>query len=243
MFPILHTFIHFRIVSSHVSRSLSAPPVLIAKEVKAPCVAAPKKPPKRKRKQKRDEDDIALLEFAREKIREQWKHLAAKACTYKQQEARLEIDIRHHQLTLPKELFLDLAFYAFKKDSTATLLKHFQAGMLTEPTADEIYVCCSRRQLQPQHGNPIRKVIEEGKKVLEVARKGHFAVVFNNDVMVFLPWNPEMTVSSVIQMIMRVVCARSGGSAMAMHRNTVLKEGRLCDLGLRAGSTLAVIPL
>ena len=242
MFPILHTFIHFRIASSHVSRSLSAPPVLTAKEAKAPCVAAPRKT-KRKRKQKPDEDDITLLEFAREKIREQWKHLAAKACTYKQQEARLEIDIRHHQLTLPKELFLDLAFYAFKKDSTATLLKLFQAGMLTEPTDDEIYVCCSRRQLQPQHGNPIRKVIEEGKKVLEVARKGHFAAVFNNDVMVFLPWNPEMTVSSVIQMIMRVVCARSGGSAMAMHRNTVLKEGRLCDLGLRAGSTISVIPL
>ena len=242
MFPTLHTFIHFRIVSSHVSRSFSAPPVLTAKEAKAPCVAAPRKPPKRKRKQKRDEDDIALLEFAREKIREQWKHLAAKACTHSQQEANREIDVRHHQLTLPTETFLDLAFYAFKKDSASTLLKLFQAGVLTQPTDDEIYVCCSRRQLQPQHGNPIRKVIEEGKKVLEVARKGHFAVVFNNDVMVFLPWNPEMTVSSVIQMIMRVVCARSGGSAMAMHRNTVLKEGRLCDLGLKAGSTLAVIP-
>ena len=243
MFPILHTFIHFRIVSSHVSRSLSAPPVLIAKEAKAPCVAAPRKPPKRKRKQKRDEDDIALLEFAREKIREQWKHLAAKACTHSQQEANREIDVRHHQLTLPTEIFLDLAFYAFKKDSASTLLKLFQAGVLTQPTDDEIYVCCSRRQLQPQHGNPIRKVIEEGKKVLEVARKGHFAVVFNNDVMVFLPWNPEMTVSSVIQMIMRVVCPRSCGSAIAMHRNTTLREGRLGDLGFRAGSTLAVIPL
>ena len=183
------------------------------------------------------------MEFAKEKIREQWKHLAAKACTHSQQEANREIDVRHHQLTLPTEIFLDLAFYAFKKDSASTLLKLFQAGVLTQPTDDEIYVCCSRRQLQPQHGNPIRKVIEEGKKVLEVARKGHFAVVFNNDVMVFLPWNPEMTVSSVIQMIMRVVCPRSCGSAIAMHRNTTLREGRLGDLGFRAGSTLAVIPL
>ena len=143
----------------------------------------------------------------------------------------------------PQKFLLDLAFYAFKQDSASTLLKLFQAGVLTQPTDDEIYICCSRRQLQPQHGNPIRKVIEEGKKVLEVARKGHFAVVFNNDVMVFLPWNPEMSVSSVIQMIMRVVSPRSCGSAMAMHQNTVLREGRLGDLGFRAGSTLAVIPL
>ena len=243
MFPILHTFIHFRIVSSHVSRSLSAPPVLSAKEAKAPCVAALRKPPKRKRKQKRDKDDIALLEFAREKIREQWKHLAAKACTHSQQEARLEIDVRHHQLTLPTEIFLDLAFYAFKKDSASTLLKLFQAGVLTQPTDDEIYVCCSRRQLQSQHENPIRKVIEEGRKVLEVAAKGRFAVVFNNDIIVFLQWDPEATVSNVIQKIMHVVRPGSCANAIAMHRNTPLREGRLCDLGLRAGSTISVIPL
>ena len=86
-------------------------------------------------------------------------------------------------------------------------------------------------------------MIEEGKKVLEVIRKGDIAVIFNNDVMVFLPWNPEMTVSSVIQMVMRVVCPRSDGNAIAMQRNTILREGRLGDLGFRAGSTLAVIPL
>ena len=245
MFPILHTFIHFRIVSSHVSRSFSAPPVLTAKEAKASCVAAPRKT-KRKRKQKPDEDDITLLEFAREKTREQWSHLAAKVCKHSQQEARLERDVRHHQLTLPKSLFLDLAFYAFKKDSASTsaLLKLFQAGVLTEPTDDEIYVCCSRRQLQSQHENPIRKVIEEGRKVLEVAAKGRFGVVFNNDVIVFLHWDPGATVSNVIQKIMHVVRPGSCANAIAMHRNTPLRAGStLAANGLRAGSTLAVNPL
>ena len=245
MFPTQHTFIHFRLVPLYVSRSVSAPPVLTSKEAKVAGAANPRKA-KRKRQQKPDEDDIVFASFASLKIREQWSFLAAKLCKHSQQEARLERDVRHHQLTLPKSLFLDLAFYAFKKDSASTsaLLKLFQAGVLTEPKDDEIYVCCSRRQLQSQHENPIRKVIEEGRKVLEVAAKGRFAVVFNNDVIVFLQWDPEATVSNVIQKIMHVVRPGSCANAIAVHRNTPLRAGStLAANGLRAGSTLAVNPL
>ena len=242
MFPILHTFIHFRIVSSHV-RSLSAPPVLTSGKIDAPSAAASKRR-KRKRRQKVDADAVAIDEFAKERIREQWGLLAHKFCTHIQQTARLDSDLRHHQLTLPRELFLDIAFYAFqKKDSAKALLQLYQAGVLTEPVNDEVWICCSKRQLRQKTGNPIRKLIEEGKKVLEASRKGHFGIVFNNAVIVFLQWNPDLTVSAVIQKVVQVLCPQGCGEAIAMHRHTILKEGNLGDLGLTAGCTIAVIPV
>ena len=173
MFPILHTFIHFRIVSSHV-RSLSAPPVLTSGKIDPPnAAAATKSRPKvkRKRRPKVDADAIAIDEFAKERIREQWGLLAHKFCTHIQQTARLDSDLRHHQLTLPRQLFLDIAFYAFQKDSARALLKLYQAGVLTEPVNDEVWICCSRRQMRQKTRNPIRKLIEEGEKVLEASRK------------------------------------------------------------------------
>ena len=245
MFPILHTFIHFGIAPLHASRSLSAPPVLTSREAKAPRVPNPRKA-KIKRKQKiPDADDDAIKAFAKERIREQWSYLASKACKNSPRQARLEVNMRRHQFILPKNLFLDLAFYAFQQESAAsTLITLFQEGVLTEPIAHEVHICCSRRQLQRKHGNPIRKVIEEGKKLLEVAQRDHFAVVFNNDIIIYLLWNPEMTVSAVIQKIMQVVVIpESSDKAIAMHRNTTLREGKLGDLGLTAGSTIAIIPV
>ena len=243
MLPVLHTFIHFRIVSSHASRSLSAPPVLISSHAKAPCMARPGKH-KRKRRQKPDADTIVIEDFARETIKEKWKLLAARFCQHSRQAARSDLDRRHHQLTLPKELFLDVAFYAFQKDSNKALLKLFQAGVLTEPVDDEVWICCSRRQLQQKHWNPVRKLLEEGKKALEAARTGHFRIVFNSAVIIFLQWNSDLTVSAVIHKVMQVLCQRGCAHAIAMHRNTTLRgESKLGVLGLRAGCTLAVTPL
>ena len=241
MFPILHTFIHFRIVSSHV-RSLSAPPVLTSKQAEAPSAAATKKR-KRKRRQKVDADAIAIDEFAKERIREQWRFLATRLCKHSQQTARLDFDLREHQLTLPTKLFLDVAFYAFQGDSAKALLKLFQIGVLTLPTEEEIYICCSRRQLREKHC-PINKLIEQSKQVLESARKGHFAILFNNAIMLSLQWNPDLTVSAVIQKVMQAVYPRGGhGDAIAMHRNTTLREGKLSENGLRAGCTISVFPV
>ena len=245
MLPVLHTFIHFRVVPLHASRSLSAPPVLVSRWREKARRVTPTKKARRKRKHKEsDADAITFKEFARTKIREQWSYLATEACKASQQKAKLEVNVRRHQLTLPKDLFLDLAFYAFHRESAAsTLLKLFQTGVLTEPTDHEVHIYCSRRQLQQKHDNPIRKVIEGGKKSLEVAQKGHFAVAFRNEIIILLQWNPELTVSALIRKIMHLVCPWSRGEAMAMHRNTILKEGELGDLGLRAGSTLAIIPM
>ena len=154
------------------------------------------------------------------------------------------MDRRHHQLTLPKELFLDVAFYAFQKDSNKALLKLFQAGVLTEPVDDEVWICCSRRQLQQKHWNPVHKLIEEGKKALEVARTVHFGIVFNGVVGMLLQWDSDLTVSAVIHKVMQVLCPRGRGHAIAMHRNTTLRgESKLGVLGLKAGCTLAVTPL
>ena len=243
MFPVLHTFIHFRIVSSHASRSLSAPPVLISNHAKAPCKARPRKL-KRQRRLKPDADTIAIKDFARETIREKWRLLVARFCQHSQQMARSDSELRHHLLTLPKELFLDVAFYAFQNDSAQALIKLFQAGVLTEPVNDEVWICCSRRQLQQKHGNPVRKMIEESKKVLEAARLGHFGIVFNSAVVMFLRWNSDLTVSAVTHKVMQVFCPRDRGPAIAMHRNTTLRgESKLGVLGLRAGCTLAVTPL
>ena len=156
----------------------------------------------------------------------------------------MEVNVRRHQLTLPKDLFLDLAFYAFhQKSASSTLLQLFRDGVLTEPTKDEVHIYCSRKQLRQGCENPIRKVIEGGKKALEVAQKGHFAVSFRNEVVILLQWNPELTVSALIQKIMQLMCPRTRAEAMAMHRNTILKEGKLSELGLRAGSTLEIIPV
>ena len=241
MLPVLHTFIHFRIVASHV-RCLSAPPVLTSGKIDAPSAALSKKR-KRKRRPKVDADAVAIDEYAKERVREQWRLLAHKFCAHTQQTARLDSDFRHHQLTLPRELFLDIAFYTFQKDSARTLLKLYQAGTLTEPVNDEVWICCSRRQLRQKTGNPIRKVIEEGKKVLEASRKGHFGIVFNNAVIVFLKWNADLTVSTVIQKIVQILCPQGCGETIAMHRHTILKDGKFGDLGLTAGCTIAVIPV
>ena len=243
MLPVLRTFIHFRTVSPHTSRSLSAPPVLISNHAKAPCIARPSKL-KQKRRQKPDADTIAIEDFTRETIKEKWSLLVARFCQHSRQAARSDLDRRHHQLTLPKELFLDVAFYAFQKDSSKALLKLFQAGILTEPVNDEVWICCSRRHLQQKHRNPVRKLIEEGKKALEVARTGHLGIVFNSAVMIFLQWNSDLTVSAVIHKVMQVLCPRGRAHAIAMHRNTTLRgESKLGVLGLRAGCTLAVTPL
>ena len=245
MLPVLHTFIHFRIMPLHFSRSLSAPPVLVSKWREQALRVTRRKKARRKRKQKEpDEDAITIEEFAKAKIGEQWSYLATAACKASQQKAKMEVNVRRHQLTLPKHLFLDLAFYAFhQKSATPTLLKLFQAGVLTEPMDHEVHIYCSRRQLQQRHENPIRKVIEEGKKSLEVARKGLFVVSFRYEIIILLQWIPELKVSALIQKIMQLMCPWSRGEAMAMHRNTILKEGELGDLGLRAGSTVAIIPV
>ena len=243
MLPVLRTFIHFPIVSSHASRSLSAPPVLISNHAKAPCMARPRKL-KRKRRQKPDADTIVIEDFARETIKEKWRLLVARLCQHSRQAARSDLDRRHHQLTLPEELFLDVAFYAFQKDSSRALLKLFQAGILTEPVNDEVWINCSRRQLQQKIRNPVRKLIEEGKKALEVALKGHFGIVFNSAVTMYLQWNEDLTISAVIHRVMQVLCPRGRGHAFAMHRHTTLRgESKLGVLGLRAGCTLAVTPL
>lgn len=229
----------------HFPRSLSAPPVLVSKWGEKALHVTSKKKAKRKRTQKEpDADALTIKEFAKAKLGEQWSYLAAKACKASQQKAKMEVNVRRHQLTLPKDLFLDLAFYAFhQKLATSTLLKLFEAGVLIEPTDQEVHIYCSRRQLQQRHENPIHKVIEGGKKSLEVAQKGHYVVLFRNEIFILLQWNPELTVSTLIQKIMELMCPKSRAGAMAMHRNTILKEGKLGDLGLRAGSTLAVIPV
>ena len=245
MLPVLRTFIHFPVVPLHFPRSLSAPPVLVSKWGEKALHVTSKRKAKRKRKRKEpDADAITIEEFAKAKLAEQWSYLATKACKASQQKAKMEVNVRRHQLTLPKDLFLDLAFYAFHENSRAsTLVKLFDSGVLIEPTDHEVHIYCSRQQLQQRHENPIRKVIEGGKKALEVAQKGHFAVSFKNEVIILLQWNPELTVSALIQKIMQLMCPRTRAEAMAMHRNTILKEGKLSDLGLRAGSTLAVIPM
>ena len=245
MFPVLNTFIHFRVVPLHFPRSLSAPPVIASKGDEKALRETSKKKAKRKRMQKEpDADAITIEEFAKAKLGEQWSYLATKACKASQQKAKMEVNVRRHQLTLPKDLFLDLAFYAFhQKSRTSTLVKLFEAGVLIEPTDHEVHIYCSRRQLQQRHENPIRKVIEGGKKSLEVAKKGHFAVLFRNELLILLQWNPELTVSVLIEKIMQLMCPRTRAEAMAMHRNTILKEGKLNELGLRAGSTLEIIPV
>ena len=86
MLPVVHTFIHFRIAAPHV-RSLSAPPVLTSKQAEAPIATAAAKKRKRKRRQKVDADAIAIDEFAKERIREQWTFLAAKLCKHNHQTA------------------------------------------------------------------------------------------------------------------------------------------------------------
>ena len=243
MLPILHTFIHFRITASRRVRCLSAPPVLTSKPAQAPRAAAAAKKRKRKRRQKVDADTVAFDEFAKERIREQWGFLATKLCEHSQQTARLDFDLRMHQLTLPTKLFLDVAFYAFQGDAGKALLKLFQVGVLTQPTEEQIYICCSRRQLREKHC-PINRLIEQCKKVLESARKGHFAILFNNAIMLSLQWNPDLTVSAVIQKVMQAVYPRGGhGDALAMHRNTTLREGKLSENGLRAGCTISVFPV
>ena len=245
MLPVLHTFIHFRIVPFHFARSLSAPAVMVSRWSEKAHRATPTKKARRKRKQKEpDADVITIEEFAKAKIGEQWNYLARKACKASQQKAKMEANVRRRQLTLPKDLFLDLAFYAFHQKSTsATILSLFQAGVLTEPTDQEVHIYCSRQQLKQRSENPIRELIEGGKKCFEAAQKGYFSVSFKNEIIILLQWNPELTVSALIRKIMHLMCPWSHGKAMAMHRNTILKEGVLGDFGLRAGSTIAVIPL
>ena len=240
MLPVLHTFIHFRIVASR-ARSLSAPPILTSGNISAPSAAATKKRKRKRRQKARDADALAIGEFAKERIREQWWLLAHKFCAQSQQAACLSSNLRKHQLTLPRQLFLDVAFYAFEKDSAKALLKLYQAGILTEPVQDEVWICCSKRQLAEFHA--IRKLIEEGKTVLEASRKGHFGIVFDNALVIFLQWNPDLTVSAVIQKVVQVLSPQGRGEAIAMHRHTILKEGKLGDFGLTAGCTISMIPV
>ena len=245
MLPVLHTFIHFRVRPLRIPRSLSAPPILLSRRSeKAPRVRRPKKARCERKQKEPDADAITLAEFAKTAIAEQWGYLAKKACKACQQKAKTEVNVRRHQLTLPKDLFLDLAFYAFhQKSASSTLLQLFRDGVLTEPTKDEVHIYCSRKQLRQGRENPIRKVIEGGKKVLEVARRSHFAVSFRDEIIILLQWNPKLTVSALIQKTMQLVCPWTRGKAMAMHRNTILREGELGDLGFKAGCTIAVIPI